>query len=77
MWAFVNDGRHHLIMHEASYDLITSEPPPLPFAYTVNLYTQDHYALIRKRLTERGFFTQWLPVSQLNQQVNRSAVKPS
>jgi spermidine synthase len=73
--AFVNDGRHHLIMHEASYDLITSEPPPLPFAYTVNLYTQDHYELIRKSLTERGFFTQWLPVSQLNQQVNRSALK--
>ena len=73
--AFVNDGRHHLIMHEGSYDLITSEPPPLPFAHTVNLYTQDHYELIRKRLTQHGFFTQWLPVSQLNQDVNRSAVK--
>lgn len=73
--AFVNDGRHHLIMHDGLYDLITSEPPPLPFAYTVNLYTQDHYALIRQRLSERGFFTQWLPVSQLNQDVVRSAIK--
>jgi spermidine synthase len=73
--AFVNDGRHHLIMYENTYDLITSEPPPLPFAYTVNLYTQDHYELIRRRLTRRGFFTQWLPVSQLNQEVVRSAVK--
>jgi len=73
--AFVNDGRHHLIMHEGTYDLVTSEPPPLPFAYTVNLYTQDYYELIRERLTERGFFTQWLPVSQLNQDVVRSAVK--
>jgi spermidine synthase len=73
--AFVNDGRHHLLMHDGHYDLITSEPPPLPFAHTVNLYTQDYYELIRTRLTERGFFTQWLPVSQLNQDVVRSSVK--
>ncbi|MBW2288442.1 MAG: fused MFS/spermidine synthase [Deltaproteobacteria bacterium] len=73
--AFVNDGRHHLILHAGAYDLITSEPPPLPFAHTVNLYTQDYYELIRQRLTERGFFTQWLPVAQLNQDVARSAVK--
>jgi len=73
--AFVNDGRHHLLMHDGSYDLITSEPPPLPFAHTVNLYTQDYYELIRRRLTERGFFTQWLPVSQLNQDVARGAIR--
>jgi spermidine synthase len=72
---FVNDGRHHLLIHGGSYDLITSEPPPLPFAHTVNLYTQDYYELIRRKLTERGFFTQWLPVSQLNQDVVRSAVR--
>jgi spermidine synthase len=73
--AFVNDGRHHLAMYDESYDLITSEPPPLPFAHTVNLYTQDYYQLIRKRLTEKGFFTQWLPVSQLDREVIRSAIK--
>jgi len=73
--AFVNDGRHHLLIHEGRYDLITSEPPPLPFAHTVNLYTQDYYELIRGKLTERGFFTQWLPISQLNQDVARSAIK--
>ena len=73
--AFVNDGRHHLAMYDESYDLITSEPPPLPFAHTVNLYTQDYYHLIRKRLTQHGFFTQWLPVSQLDREVIRSAIK--
>jgi spermidine synthase len=73
--AFVNDGRHHLLIHDGSYDLVTSEPPPLPFAHTVNLYTQDYYELIRRRLTERGFFTQWLPVSQLNQEVVRSSIR--
>jgi spermidine synthase len=72
---YVNDGRHHLLMHDGRYDLVTSEPPPLPFAHTVNLYTQDYYELIRSRLTEHGFFTQWLPVSQLDQDVARSAVK--
>jgi hypothetical protein len=72
---FVNDGRHHLLIHEGRYDLITSEPPPLPFAHTVNLYTQDYYELIRGKLTEHGFFTQWLPIYQLNQDVVRSAVK--
>ncbi len=73
--AFVNDGRHHLLIHDGNYDLITSEPPPLPFAHTVNLYTQDYYELIRGKLTKRGFFTQWLPVAQLNRDVVRSAVK--
>jgi predicted membrane-bound spermidine synthase len=73
--AFVNDGRHHLLIHDGDYDLITSEPPPLPFAHTVNLYTQDYYELIRGKLTERGFFTQWLPISQLSQDVARSAIK--
>ena len=73
--AFVNDGRHHLVMHAGAYDLITSEPPPLPFAHTVNLYTQDYYELIEQRLTRRGFFTQWLPVAQLHQDVVKSAVK--
>ena len=73
--AFVNDGRHHLIMSGGNYDLITSEPPPLPFAYTVNLYTEDYYERVYQNLSERGFFTQWLPIFQLNQDVVKSGIK--
>ena len=33
MVVYVNDGRHHLHMRtQASYDLITLEPPPIGYA---------------------------------------------
>ena len=63
---YVNDGRHHLQMQrEASYDLITLEPPPIVHAGVGALYSREFYALARSRLKPKGYLSQWLPVSQV------------
>jgi spermidine synthase len=63
---FVNDGRQHLRMQpEATYDLITLEPPPPGFAGVSALYSREFYALARSRLVPGGFMSQWLPIYQL------------
>jgi predicted membrane-bound spermidine synthase/tetratricopeptide (TPR) repeat protein len=64
--AFVNDGRHHLLMQPAgSYDLITLEPPPISYAGVSGLYSREFYALAKDRLKAGGYLTQWLPAYQL------------
>jgi spermidine synthase len=73
---FVNDGRHHLLMQpEATYDLITLEPPPISFAGIGSLYSREFYELARSRLTAGGYLTQWLPAYQVPEAQVRAAVR--
>lgn len=59
---YVNDGRHHLQMQpEASYDLITLEPPPIVHAGVAALYSKEFYERARTRLKPKGYMSQWLP----------------
>ena len=63
---YVNDGRQHLEMQpEASYDLITLEPPPIAHAGVAALYSREFYALARTRLKPGGYLSQWLPAYQV------------
>jgi len=71
---FVEDGRHHLVVHQDTYDVITSEPPPPNHAGVVNLYSREFYALARQRLRPGGVITQWLPVFQLSVRDIRSMI---
>ena len=61
----VEDGRFFLNTTSKLYDLITSEPPPPKLAGVVNLYSQEYFKLIRKRLNPGGYASYWLPVQQL------------
>jgi len=61
----VEDGRFFLNTTSNLYDLITSEPPPPKIAGVVNLYSQEYFKLIRKRLNPGGYASYWLPVQQL------------
>jgi spermidine synthase len=63
---FVDDGRHHLIVRDRRYDVITSEPPPPNHAGVVNLYSREFYRLARARLRPGGVVSQWLPMFQLS-----------
>jgi spermidine synthase len=56
------DGRHFLELSEASYDLITLEPPPPIVAGSVHLYSLDFYRLCLEHLSEGGVVAQWLPL---------------
>jgi predicted membrane-bound spermidine synthase/Flp pilus assembly protein TadD len=63
---YVNDGRHHLhLQPDASYDLITLEPPPIGYAGVGALYSQEFYAIARTRLRPKGYISQWLPAYQV------------
>jgi spermidine synthase len=61
----VEDGRHFLHTSEQRYDVITGEPPPPKNAGVVDLYTREHFELLRERLNEGGVVTWWLPVHNL------------
>jgi spermidine synthase len=72
----VNDARLHLRMSsEPTYDLITGEPPPLPHAGVVNLYTREFFELAKSRLRPGGIVTYWLPAFQIGEHVTRSVVR--
>jgi predicted membrane-bound spermidine synthase len=68
----VEDGRFHLLVSPQKYDIITAEPPPLKDAGTLNLYSREHFRLLRERLAEGGLATYWLPVYQLSERETRS-----
>lgn len=70
----VNDGRQHLRMTNAAYDLVTLEPPPLAHAGVGALYSTEFYRLARARLTAGGLLTQWLPAHQVPPRVAASLV---
>jgi len=63
--AVVQDGRFFLQASPRQYDIISGEPPPPKVAGSVNLYTQEFFALMNSRLKEGGIATFWLPINQL------------
>jgi len=72
---YVNDGRHHLLMGAAPYDLIALEPPPIGYAGVASLYSKEFYALARMRLKPEGYVSQWLPAYQVPTQTTLSMIK--
>ncbi|MBK8977899.1 MAG: hypothetical protein IPM29_18480 [Planctomycetes bacterium] len=69
-----DDGRHYLAVSDASYDLVTSEPPPPMFPGVSRLYSVEYYESVRAHLTPGGFMTQWLPIEQMPRPAMRSAI---
>ncbi|MGA7274927.1 MAG: hypothetical protein WBX14_08805, partial [Candidatus Udaeobacter sp.] len=63
--AVVQDGRFFLQSSPRQYDIISGEPPPPKVAGTVNLYTEEFFSLMKRRLKEGGIATFWLPIDQL------------
>lgn len=61
----IEDGRYFLESTKRRFDLITGEPPPPTARGVVNLYTQEHFELVREHLTESGIATYWLPIPEL------------
>ena len=56
------DGRHFLLGTKDSFDVITLEPPPPHDAGIVNLYTEEFYALAKRRMRPGGVLAQWVPM---------------
>jgi spermidine synthase len=62
---FVQDGRFFLQASPRQYDIISGEPPPPKVAGAVNLYTEEFFSLMNRRLKDGGVATFWLPINQL------------
>jgi predicted membrane-bound spermidine synthase len=71
----VEDGRFFLNTTSRRYDLITSEPPPPKIAGIVNLYSEEYFKLIRKRLNAGGYASYWLPAQQLEPMETLAIIK--
>jgi spermidine synthase len=69
-----DDGRSFLRLSRASYDLITSEPPPPMQAGVYRLYSREYYQDVLAHLTPTGMMTQWLPVYQMPAQAAKEAI---
>lgn len=70
----VEDGRFFLLTSRESYDIVTAEPPPPKNAGIVNLYSREHFELMRARLAPGGLATYWLPVAQLTRSDGQAVV---
>jgi len=71
----VADGRHELLRHDETWDLITLEPPPPSAAGVVNLYSREFYELAKRRLAPAGMVAQWWPLPTQNLEDSRSLVR--
>lgn len=71
----IQDGRFLLQAGPQHYDIITGEPPPPKVAGSVNLYTEQFFALMRDRLGDGGIATFWLPIYQLNVEETKSILR--
>ena len=59
----VADGRNYVLLSDASYDVITIDPPPPPWsAGTVNLNTKEFFELCKQRLKPGGIVCHWIPL---------------
>lgn len=59
----LDDGRHFVDRApDASYDVITMEPPPPTADGVFSLYSMEFYKSVKRVLREQGVFMQWLPL---------------
>jgi spermidine synthase len=63
----IEDGRFFLQTTDQRFDLITGEPPPPKAPGVVNLYTQEHFELMKARLRDGGIASYWLPAASLTE----------
>ena len=62
----VQDGRNHLALTAMRYDVIISEPSNPWMAGLANLYSREFFDLVRRRLTSRGIFAQWIQAYEMD-----------
>ena len=71
----VADVRHYLLRSSQTFDVITFEPPPPHDAGVVNLYSQEFYALAKRRLAAGGVLAQWMPLDFSRQAIPRMMIR--
>ena len=62
----IQDGRNHLALTRDTYDVIISEPSNPWMAGLANLYSLEFFQLAKGRLTDDGFFAQWIQAYEMD-----------
>jgi spermidine synthase len=62
----IGDGRAVLLASPRTYDVVVGDLFVPWHAGTGSLYTREHFATVRDRLSDDGVFAQWLPLYQLS-----------
>ncbi len=57
-----DDARHYILTSKEKFDIITSDPIHPWVKGAANLYTQEYFELVKKRLNPGGVVTQWIPL---------------
>ena len=71
----VEDARSYFASQNERYDLILSEPSNPWVAGVSGLFTTEFYAHVRRFMTPRGVFGQWLHVSEIHDGLVLSVVR--
>jgi spermidine synthase len=69
----IEDARYVLaVSKKARYDIIVSQPSHSWLSGVANLFTKDFFEIVRGRLTERGVFSQWLNLYNIDESTLKS-----
>ena len=71
----VEDARNFLLQTGEPYDIITTDATHPTNASSWALFTQEFYALVRRRLTPEGVFAQWLPFHSLLEEDYKAIIR--
>ena len=71
----VNDGRNHLLLTDRMYDVIISQPSNPYLAGVADLFTQEYFALCRRRLSATGVMCTWMQAYKMDLPTFQSIVK--
>jgi spermidine synthase len=69
------DARRYVRASDRHYDVIVSDNFHPARGGSGALYTVEHFAAVRRRLSAGGVFSQWLPLHQLDLETLRSIVR--
>jgi spermidine synthase len=70
----IGDGRHVLLVEDARYDLLTSDPIHPWTRGSSDLYALEHFERMAAHLNPGGIASQWLPLYQLSLEDVRTVV---
>ncbi len=72
----IDDGRHFVDRApDASYDIVSMEPPPPTADGVCSLYSLEFYEGVRRILRDGGVFMQWLPLYRITPLDTRGIIK--
>lgn len=71
----IEDARFVLSASRKHYDIIVSQPSHSWLSGVANLFTEDFFRIVESHLSEKGVFSQWLNLYNIDRQTLRSILK--